>query len=796
MPRVIKHEAFTVPSLEAAMRHPEVDKILIEVTEWSAKYIDSKKKAVVEKAVARRNCRNRRKQPARKVGQVNFKEMSLPNGQKGRKRLADPSLQKRPNVKETERQQVIKETSKANCVMSPMSMDGDMDEQSIPGSAVEPVRALSRSGIVSRYNASTADVGSEHLDSKLFFNTSPYVPSLNGSGLSGNFSDVEAPQSAMGTCSIHSPNFDSDTLIGAQQDSLDLFIDDFGREFAFYDDGSAYEVQVEQVEVSPVELIELLKASTCFTDICVERQTQKAVNDLSTNHSEKLASSATEEETITASEVIVRSKDVVECTDIAYEQPLAANETLTANSTLDNVGENESAINSLLKLPSPSPSELDVFPSMRDDSWQKVFGIESNKSDDGAGEEEPKLLMEITETSTDGHHSVDKLVSIDHASFQVSEDSFSPSASINENIDAIDEFKQRTDTTPPSVEACCLKAVVAKGSAENENYTPKNSVPQPIVVRATPVDATNLVEKHFTPKKAVAQATVEPIGGGVAAKSAKKLSPQSLLKRIKARQEEAAKRRKELLADKALSRQARLKVKCIPTTAVTPPSRGKALPYSVRKEAFRTPIFPCPTSVKQQLAVPHSADRNSKQKRFGQCSGLLVTPGRVKGNLKDPSAFLAPQLLDNAATPTACARGAVQPANEAMPSSVEVIETSKNNLVAEQSVVQKLNGTSTCLQRSTTCSNYEITIRDTSSDDDDDDENLAKAHKHVPSWAQEKQLEMAFVAQMRTADPGRIFAECRVPMTYEDIFGTRPNVSLSESSAAWETSNDSASSAP
>uniref|UniRef100_A0A5S6QGW9 Uncharacterized protein n=1 Tax=Trichuris muris TaxID=70415 RepID=A0A5S6QGW9_TRIMR len=254
MTRVIKHQAFTVPSLEAAMRHPEVDKILIEVTEWSAKYVDSKKKAVVEKAVARK-CRNTGKQPARKLRQVNFKKMSLPNGQKGRKRLADPSLQKRPNVKETERQQVIKETSKANCVMSPMSMGGDIHEQSIPGSAVEPVRALSRSGTVSRYNASTDDVGSEHLDSKLFLDTSPYVPSLNGSGLSRNFSDVEAPQSAMGTCSIHSPNFDSDTLIGAQQDSLDLFIDDFGRGFAFHDDGSAYEVQVEQVEVSPAELI-------------------------------------------------------------------------------------------------------------------------------------------------------------------------------------------------------------------------------------------------------------------------------------------------------------------------------------------------------------------------------------------------------------------------------------------------------------------------------------------------------------------------------------------------------------
>uniref|UniRef100_A0A5S6R3K6 INCENP_ARK-bind domain-containing protein n=1 Tax=Trichuris muris TaxID=70415 RepID=A0A5S6R3K6_TRIMR len=98
------------------------------------------------------------------------------------------------------------------------------------------------------------------------------------------------------------------------------------------------------------------------------------------------------------------------------------------------------------------------------------------------------------------------------------------------------------------------------------------------------------------------------------------------------------------------------------------------------------------------------------------------------------------------------------------------------NLVAEQSVVQKLNGTSTCSQRSTTCSNYEITIRDTSSDDDDDDEHLAKAHKHVPSWAQEKQLEMAFVAQMRTADPARIFAECRIS---EDSFSRSANINES-----------------
>uniref|UniRef100_A0A5S6QKP4 INCENP_ARK-bind domain-containing protein n=1 Tax=Trichuris muris TaxID=70415 RepID=A0A5S6QKP4_TRIMR len=100
-------------------------------------------------------------------------------------------------------------------------------------------------------------------------------------------------------------------------------------------------------------------------------------NGLKTRSAVVESSTASREEMAITIDVTINWESRVEDIELVTALPLATDETLATNSTLDVVGANESAINSLLKLPSPSSSELNLHASMFDESTQNLVAESS-----------------------------------------------------------------------------------------------------------------------------------------------------------------------------------------------------------------------------------------------------------------------------------------------------------------------------------------------------------------------------------------------------------------------------------
>ncbi|KFD63092.1 hypothetical protein M514_24679 [Trichuris suis] len=88
-----------------------------------------------------------------------------------------------------------------------------------------------------------------------------------------------------------------------------------------------------------------------------------------------------------------------------------------------------------------------------------------------------------------------------------------------------------------------------------------------------------------------------------------------------------------------------------------------------------------------------------------------------------------------------------------------------------------------------TYTEYEITER-LSSSDEECDGNDEEPRKKIPRWANEDQIELAYVGQLEIEHPERIFAGCLRPITLDEVFGTGAELHSIRSSAQWDTSSD------
>ncbi|KFD46611.1 hypothetical protein M513_12510 [Trichuris suis] len=258
----------------------------------------------------------------------------------------------------------------------------------------------------------------------------------------------------------------------------------------------------------------------------------------------------------------------------------------------------------------------------------------------------------------------------------------------------------------------------------------------------------NYVFKELPQEGAKGNRAEERPAVGSPTKAPKKTSPKSLLKRIQEKQEAAARRREQQLAEKIRSRQT----------------------------AQRSRQFPI-TPIRPNLKTGH----------------LIVTPGNAKGELKDPSAFLPPELLANFATP-------------APPSTVSLLYWTNKVAISESlgyfdireggsddglSITARECRQSSPSLSTATYTEYEITERVLSSDEECDG-NDEEPPKKIPRWANDDQVKLAYVAQLQIEHPERIFAGCLRPITLKEVFGTDAELDSIRSSAQWDTSSDCA----
>ncbi|KFD59542.1 hypothetical protein M514_28279 [Trichuris suis] len=281
----------------------------------------------------------------------------------------------------------------------------------------------------------------------------------------------------------------------------------------------------------------------------------------------------------------------------------------------------------------------------------------------------------------------------------------------------------------------------------------------------------NYVFKELPQEGAKGNRAEERPAVGSPTKAPKKTSPKSLLKRIQEKQEAAARRREQQLAEKIRSRQTAQRSRQFPITPIRPNLKDKHMHSQPRTcpPKFRPPVTPHVGI--RPAGIPLSSHKKIGPSHVSQTGHLIVTPGNAKGELKDPSAFLPPELLANFATPA--------------PPSTEGGSDDGLSITARE-----------CRQSSpslstATYTEYEITERVLSSDEECDG-NDEEPPKKIPRWANDDQVKLAYVAQLQIEHPERIFAGCLRPITLKEVFGTDAELDSIRSSAQWDTSSDCA----